>query len=163
MLCKYPKSAINKIIHKQKDQKKSNKKKQIQDAKKCHIIVPYIHGICEIFKSICGKHGVAVHFKEGQTLKSILVSLKDKDTMTTINSVIYWYRCDKINCDEEYVGETSRTFGERYQEYLMASSPIFNHQNITGHNATVENFIIIGREGNSMARAIKKAIQGSPG
>ena len=116
MLCKYLKWAINKIIHKEEDQGKANKKKQTppskQSVKKYHIVVPYIQDICESFKSICGKHGVTVHFKGGQTLKNILVSSKDKDTMTKKNSVIHWYRCDMIDCDDEYIGESSRTFGE---------------------------------------------------
>ena len=37
-------------------------------------------------------------------------------------------------------------------------SPIFEHQNITGHTRTVENFKIIGRVGQNMARAIKETI-----
>ena len=78
--------------------------------------------------------------------------------MTKTNSVIYWYRCDKIDCDEEYIGESSRTFGERYREHLKAPSAIFDHQNNSGHITTVENFRIIGREGNNMARTIKEAI-----
>ena len=61
-----------------------------------------------VFKSISGKPGVAFHFKGGQILKNILVSPIDKDTMKGKNSVIYWHRCDKIDCDEEYIGESSR-------------------------------------------------------
>ena len=116
MLCKYPKWAINKIIYKHKDQRKSNKKKLTppskQSVKKCHIVVSYVHGICKSLKSICGKHGVTVHFSGGQTLKNILVSPKDKDILTKKNGVKYRYRCDKIDCEEEYIGESSRTFGE---------------------------------------------------
>ena len=93
----------------------------------------------------------------GQTLKNILLSPKDKDTMTKKRSVIYWYRCDKIDCDEEYIGESSRTFGERYREHWKAPLPIYDHQNNSGHITTVENIRIIGREGNNMARAIKEA------
>ena len=111
---------------------KSNKKKQIQQfkqsVKKCHIVVLYVQGIYGSVKSICDKHGITVHFKGGQTLKNILVFLKDKDTLAKKNSVIYWYQCDEIDCDEEYIGEACRTFGERYREHLKASSPIFDHQ-----------------------------------
>ena len=49
-----------------------------------------------------------------------------------------------ILCDEEYIGESSRTFRERFIEYLKAPSPIFDHSNITGHNTTLENFSIVG-------------------
>ena len=122
---------------------------------KCHIVVPYVQGICDSFKSICGKHGVTVPFKEVQSLKDISVSPKDKDTMTKKNSVIYWYRCDKIACDEEYIGESSQMFGDGYREHLKAPSPIFDHKNNSGHITTVENFRIIGREGNFMVRDIK--------
>ena len=47
---------------------------------------------------------------------------------------------------------------KRYKEHLKAPSPIFEHQNITGHITTVENFKIIGRKGQNMTRAIKEAI-----
>ena len=49
-------------------------------------------------------------------------------------------------------------FGERYTEHLKAPSPVFDHHNSSGHITTVENFGIIGRDGNNMARAIKEAI-----
>ena len=94
-------------------------------------MIPYAQGICESIKNICGKHGVAVHFKGGQTLKNILVSPKDKDIMANKNSVIYSYscgsyRCGRIDCDEEYIGESGRTFGERFKEYLKAPSSILD-------------------------------------
>ena len=104
MLCGYPKWAIDKIIHQQQDKKESGMKKQIPPSKhsprKCHIVVPYVQAISESFKSMYDKHGVTVHFKGGQTLKNILLSPKDKDSMTKKNSVIYCYSCDKIDCDE---------------------------------------------------------------
>ena len=64
---------------------RKRKKKQTPtkkySTKKCHIVIPYAWGICESIKNICEKHGEAVHFKGGQTLKNILVSPKDKNTM----------------------------------------------------------------------------------
>ena len=72
--------------------------------------------------------------------------------------MIYWFKCDKTDCEEEYIAESSRTFGERYKEHLKAPSPIYEHQNNTGHTTSVENFKIIGREGHNMARAVKEAM-----
>ena len=95
--------------------------------------------------------------KGGQTFKNILMSPKDKDTMANKNSVIYSYGCGRIDCDEEYIGESARTFGERFKEHLKAPSPIFGHQNSSGHKTSMENFQIIGRE-TSMARTIKEAM-----
>ena len=101
---------------------------------------------------------LTVHFKGEQTLKNTLVSPKDKDSMVNKNSVIYSYSCGRIDCDEEYIGESARTFGERFKELLRAPSPIFGHQNSSGHKTSMENFQIIGREENSMAWTIKEAM-----
>ena len=63
-----------------------------------------------------------------------------------------------VECDEEYVGESSRTFGERFKEHQKTSSPIFDHYNNTGHNISVDNFNIVGREDQNLKRAIKEAL-----
>ena len=101
---------------------------------------------------------IQVHFKGGATIKNLLVSPKDKGSITKKSSVIYWFKCDKIDCEEEYIVESSRTFGERYQEHPKAPSPICEHQNNTGHITSVENFKIIGREDHNMGRAVKEAM-----
>ena len=71
---------------------------------------------------------------------------------------VYSYTCGSIDCGEEYIGESGRTFGERYKEHLKAPPPIFQHQNISGHETSIENFKIIGREDNSLARTIKESM-----
>ena len=62
-----------------------------------------------------------------------------------------------LGCDDEYIGETSRTFGERYKEHLKAPSAIHHHSNQTGHTTNQNNFQIIGREGHNLARNIKES------
>ena len=69
-----------------------------------------------------------------------------------------WYQCGDLGCDDEYIGETSRTFGERYKEHLKAPSAIHHHSTITGHTTNHNNFQIIGREGHNLARNIKESI-----
>ena len=64
---------------------------------------------------------------------------KDREAITKQSNIIYWFKCGRIEYDDEYFGESARLFEERYKEHLKASSPIFEHQNITGHT-TVENF-----------------------
>ena len=54
--------------------------------------------------------------------------------------------------------ESSRTFGERFKEHQKAPSPIYEHFNTTGHNVTIDNFIILGREDQNLRRAIKEAL-----
>ena len=86
------------------------------------------------------------------------MSPKDKGSITKKSHVIYWFRYDRIDCEDAYIGESSRTLGEGYKEHLKGPSAIFEHQNNTGHTTSVENFKIIGREGHNMARAIKEAM-----
>ena len=56
-------------------------------------------------------------------------------------------QCGDLSCDDEYKGETSRTFGERYKEHLKDPSPIHQHSNHTGHPTSHNNFQIIGGRG----------------
>ena len=78
--------------------------------------------------------------------------------MVNQSSANYWYQCGDLGCDEEYIGETSRTFGERYKEHLKAPSAIHHHSSQTGHPTNHNNFQIIGREGHNLARNIKESI-----
>ena len=91
---------------------------------KGHIVIPYTQGLCESIKKICGRYGIQTHFKGGSTIKNLLVSPKDKDPMVNQSGAIYWYQCGDLGCGDEYIGETSRTFGERYKEHLKEPSPI---------------------------------------
>ena len=68
--------------------------------------------------------------------------------------MIYRYRCGRVDCEDEYIGESSRTFAEIFREHMMAPSPIHDHHNITGHKLSLDNFSIVGREHQSVARAI---------
>ena len=61
-------------------------------------------------------------------------------------------------CDDDYIVETSRTFGERYKEHLKAPSAIHHHSIQTGHTTNQNNFQIIGREGQNLAGNIKESI-----
>ena len=83
---------------------------------------------------------------------------KDKDPITKKSGVIHRYKSDRVECDEEYIEESSRTFRERFEEHLKAPSPIYDHFNTTGHSTTIDNFSIVGREDQNLIRAIKEAI-----
>ena len=99
-----------------------------------------------------------VYFRGGNTIRDLLVHPKDRDTILKKSGVIYRYRCGRVDCEEEYIGESDRTFGERYREHMRAPTPIMDHQNTTGHEVSLDNFSIVGREDNSIARNIKEAI-----
>ena len=51
--------------------------------------------------------------------------------MVSQSGTIYWFQCGDLSCDDEYIEETSRTFGERYKEHLKDPSPIHQHSNHT--------------------------------
>ena len=110
------------------------------------IVIPYTKGIPESIKQACGKYGIQVHFKGNQTIKQILMKPKDKDPKDSKSGVIYSYQCPHLDCDEEYVGETSRTLGERRKEHLKQPSPLHGNAQTTGHSIENNNFNTIGRE-----------------
>ena len=99
-----------------------------------------------------------MYFKGGTTIKNLLMAPKDQDPMQKRSGVIYRNKYDRMECDEEYIGESSRTFGERFKEHLKTPSPIFDHDNITDHNVSIANFSIVGREEQNLMRTIKEAL-----
>ena len=93
-----------------------------------------------------------------QMLYHWVIISKDKDHITKKSGIIYRYKCDRLECDEGYIGEAARTFGERYKEHLRAPSPLYDHSNTTGHNITLNNFSILGREEQNLCRLIKESM-----
>ena len=168
--CKYPKWALDKVekrLNKSTSEVNDGVNNQgttaaqpvTNDVKnKGHIVIPYTQSLCESIKKICGRYGIQIHLKGGRTIKSLLVSPKDKDPMVNQSGAIYWYQCGDLGCNDEYIGETSRTFGERYKEHLKAPSAIHHHSSQIGHPTSHNNFQIIGREGHNLARNIKESI-----
>ena len=159
--CMYPSWAIQRMMLKKNNQKQNrnnNNTNRSNNSSRTSITVPYNKGLSESFKNIGKKFGIQVHFKSGRTIKEELVAPKDKDHITKKSEVIYRFKCERLECDEEYISETSRTFGERYREHLKAPSPINDHNNISGHTTSLENFSIVGREENNLSRLIKESM-----
>ena len=99
-----------------------------------------------------------IHLRGNRPLKQVLVKPKDQDPKEKKSGVIYSYQCGEITCNEEYIGKTSRTLGERYRKHLKKPFPIHVHSLQTGHNATPENFNILGRKDQDLARTINESI-----
>ena len=156
--CKYPRWAFQKVLKDQESKKNKKEERNTPIQKRCHIVVPFTKGLCESYKSICGKYGVQAYFRGGSTLKNLLMFPKDKDEMKKQSNIIYWYRCGRTECNNEYSGESDRTFEERFKEHLKAPSPFYEHENMTGDKTSVENFKIIGREGHGISRTIQETI-----
>ena len=69
---------------------------------------------------------IQVNFKSTNTVKTLLMAHKDRDSKLQKSGVIYKFKCPHINCPEEYTGESGGTFGDRLKEHLRAPSPITN-------------------------------------
>ena len=168
--CKYPEWALNRmknkinapVIPKVSNNNNNNNKptsgSNNSNIKSNYIVAPYTKGLSESIKNVCKKYGIQVYFKGVRTIKDLLVAPKDKDHITMNSGIIYRYRCDRVECNEEYIREASRTFGKRFREHLKALSPIFDHSNISGHYTTLENFSIVGGEDQNLMRLIKEPI-----
>ena len=59
--------------------------------------------------------GIQVYFKGGNTMKNIPMAHNDKENITQKSGGIYEYKCDGVECDDEYFGECMRTFGGQTQ------------------------------------------------
>ena len=141
-----------------KQNKSQNKNTMPENYQQPYLVVPYYQGLSESVKRTCSKYGIQVYFKGGITIKSLLMAPKDPDPMLKRSGVIYKYSCDRVECDEEYIGESSRNFSERFKEHQKAPSPIFDHYTTTGHNIKLENFGIVAKEDQNLKRAIKEAM-----
>ena len=55
-------------------------------------------------------------YNGGNTLKDLLMSPKDKASITKQSNILHWFYCSRTECDDEYIGVSARTFEERYCE-----------------------------------------------
>ena len=163
--CKYPTWAINRAKLKSQNPNKgttrSNNNQTGQNNsnnKNLYMVVPYHQGLSERIKNTCKKYGVQVYFKGGQTIKGLLTAPKDKDPITNKSGVIYRYKCNEDGHEEEYIGESARTFAEGFKEHQKSPFPIYDHCNTSNHKVTFNNFTIVGREDQNLTRAIKETL-----
>ena len=102
--------------------------------------------------------GIKIHFKEGNTIRSLLVVPKDKNNITQKSGVIYMYKYHRLECNEEYIWQSARTLGKKLKEHFRAPFPIYVHANPTGDLTSVDSFSIVGRESHNLTRTIKEAM-----
>ena len=83
---------------------------------------------------------------------------KDRDNITQKGGVIYTYKCSRLECDVEYIGEPARIFREILKEHLRIHICIYDHASTTGHHIKLDNFSIVGRKSHTIARTIMEAM-----
>ena len=116
---KYPMWALNRVKIKNKATKNQEQRRPKNTntnttigSKKSYMVLPYVKGLSESMKNVGKKHGIQTYFRGGNTIKSLLMTPKDKNHITKKSGIIY-----------RYIGKSSRTFGERYKEHLKTPSP----------------------------------------
>ena len=122
-----------------------------------YITVPYIKALVKASKTYARSMEYKFTSEWTKPSKTSRWHMKIK-TINQKSGIIYRYTCDRLECDEEYIGELVRTFGERFREHLKTPSPIYDHCNTTGHNTALDNFSIVGREDHKLMRLIKESI-----
>ena len=153
--CRCPTWALNRAKFTNKHNTKTKKNKttnNLNNKKKPYIVVPYMKGLSESCKNICRRHSIEMYFKGANTIRQLLVHPKDKDDILKKSGVIYRYSWGGVDCEDEYIGKSGRTSAERFREHLRAPSPIYDHYKTTGHEVSLDNFSIVGRDDQSMTR-----------
>ena len=156
--CRYPAWALNRARINTSNKNKNRRTYSNTSNKMPYIVVPYMKGLSESCKNICRRHGIEMQFKGANTIRKLLVHPKDKDDILKKSGVIYRYKCGRVDCEDEYIGESGRTFAERFREHLRSPSPIYDHFKTTGHEVSLDNFSIVGRDDQSMTRTIREAM-----
>ncbi|KAI8493887.1 hypothetical protein Bbelb_282340 [Branchiostoma belcheri] len=144
--------------------KKTQKCKPLTNKNKANITIPYVQGVSEKLRRIFQNFNIATNFKPHSTLRQRLVHPKDRPHKGTKANVIYRLKCEEPNCNNTYIGETSRPLKVRYKEHCRPSangysSAIFHHlQHNQGHSFKLESTDVLDRETRWWERGVKEAI-----
>ena len=119
------------------------------------VCIPYVSGLSEHMHSVFKSHCVPSYHKPCNTLRSLLVSPNDKYKKEKQCGVVYSVKCSE--CDQEYVGKTSRMLGSRFREYADGNhrnSAIEEHTSSTCHHYTLDDTKILVKEDKRFPRKI---------
>ena len=80
-------------------------------------------------------------------MNNFLVAPKDMDTITQkIGVILSEIKCNRVVFDDKFIGESARTFGDRFKGHFKDPSPIYEHCNITRQHTSVDDFSIMVSE-----------------
>ncbi|KAI8522003.1 hypothetical protein Bbelb_017570 [Branchiostoma belcheri] len=162
--CGYQNWTFNKALKPSDQSKKTQKCKPLTNKNKANITIPYVQGVSEKLRRIFQNFNIATNFKPHSTLRQRLVHPKDRPHKGTKANVIYRLKCEEPNCNNTYIGETSRPLKVRYKEHCRPSangysSAIFHHlQHNQGHSFKLESTDVLDRETRWWERGVKEAI-----
>ncbi|CAH1274156.1 WDR5 [Branchiostoma lanceolatum] len=162
--CGYQNWTFNKALKPSDQSKKTLKCRPLTNRNKVNITIPYVQGVSEKLRRIFQNFNIATNFKPHSTLRQKLVHPKDRPEKGIKANVIYKLKCEEPNCNNVYIGETSRPLKERYKEHCRKSanrysSAIYHHlKHNQGHSFNLESTDILDREERWFERGIREAI-----
>ena len=78
-----------------------------------------------------------------------------QDNIKQKSGVIYWYRCNRLGMQWEVHWGVSQNLWGKVPQHLKAPSLIYDHHSKTACSTSVEEFIVVGREGHTFSRSIE--------
>ena len=123
--CKYPTWTLNRIRskirapnHPEESHKGNKQSTRNSNRQRGYIMVPYTEWPKWKYQNCLQKTWDTSVPQRRQTINDLLVAPRDKDPITKNSGVIDRFKCERMECDKEYIGESSRTLGERFKEHL---------------------------------------------
>jgi hypothetical protein len=145
-----------------KPKKKTNNKETGDQGHRISVPLPYVKGVSEKLTNIFRDHGVNAYHKPMNTIRSMLVHPKDKTPDSNKCGVIYKISCPE--CEDTYIGETSRAMDVRLKEHQRTRgktppTAVGDHIKKHDHDIDMDHVQIIGREEQFWNRKIREAIE----
>ena len=123
------------------------------------VTIPYVINTSEAIRRILTTLGIKRTFQPINTLKQLLVHLKDPIPKEDKAGVVYQFPCS--NCPQTYIGQTGRTLGQRLKEHKKAvkdknimTSALAEHTCQTGHTIDWSQTEILGKNQNTSRRCL---------
>ena len=125
------------------------------------VIIPYIRGFLEELKRTFGGCSIPMYFKPMNTLRQLLVHLKDPVGKEKVVGPVYKISCE--DCEATYVGETEHSLKAKFGEHRRQSSTTSEvskhiHTDSPDHTITLENTKVLAMEHKWFERGVKEAI-----
>ncbi|XP_072015090.1 uncharacterized protein [Amphiura filiformis] len=112
--------------------KRDPKPRRSDTPSKGHVSLPYVQDVTEAINRKIRSAGVTVHVKPSNTIRSMVVSPKDKVKTLDRSGSIYQIQCK--DCPSQFIGETEKALGKRVSEHKREPSPVGGHMKSARHS-----------------------------
>ena len=153
----YPRNFVSNVKENLQQRPQNLLSDQLNPRKK-YISTPYIKGTSERVSRLMKPYNIQLSNKPTNTIRSQLCKLKDRRNVTEKTNVVYEISCR--DCDQVYIGQTSRQLQQRVSEHQRAVrlqdhlSLLYQHSNQHTHTMNFENVKILASEKNDSSRVL---------